>query len=270
MSYNLIEISAADSHVFELYKFSRNNASWYYTSADVDIVHLGDVYISTPITRDNINQTTETSRDPINVKLPFDLNFIQDYVASPPTVVTTCTIFRGHYGDAEVLTIYIGRVVNAKFSEQDASLRIESVFSSLKRPCLRFRYQRNCPHDLYGADGCRVDKSEHAVSATAVVESSTSITCSEIASFPDGYFEGGYINFDNSGFETNRFILSQVGGLLTYDLPFSDIVTGSTVTVYPGCDRTLTTCHSKFNNLDNYGGQPFYPEKNPFTGDMIF
>lgn len=270
MSYNAIEISDASSHAFRLFKFSRNNASWFYTSSDIDIEWLGDTYISAPINCDNINQTTEVSRDPINVTVPLDLNFVRDYIASPPTVVTTCTVYGGHFGDSEVVPLYIGRVVNAKFTEQDAALRIESVFSSLKRPCLRFRYQRNCPHDLYGADGCKVDKSLYAVTGTVTVIDSTKMSCPEVGTFDNGYFSGGYINFDNGGIETNRFIIDHIGEQLEYDLPFTGLTNGVTVTVYPGCDRTISTCHEKFSNEDNYGGQPFYGEKNPFNGDMIF
>lgn len=269
MSYNAIEISKHSSHIYELYKFTRNNTSWYYTSSDEDITYLGHTYISLPINRSNIEQSPESNRNPITVTLPMDVNIIREFIASPPTVVTTLTIYRGHVGDSDVLAIWVGRLVNIKFTEQQADLRIESVFSSLKRPCLRFRYQRNCPHDLYG-QGCKVVKETFEVPTVVTVVDSTSFTSAEAALKPDGYYNGGYISWNNGGSETHRFILSHVGSLLVYDLPFASLTSGQTLSIFPGCDRTLNTCNSKFSNSDNFGGQPFYPEKNPFTGDMIF
>ena len=42
------------------------------------------------------------------------------------------------------------------------------------------------------------------------------------------------------------------------------------VTLYPGCDHTLTTCDTAFSNSLNYGGFPAIPQKNPWAGDPVF
>jgi len=268
VSYNTIEISAHSSHVYELYKFSRNNRSWFYTSHDEDVVYDGNTYLSTPINSPEYEQSPDANRNPITISLPIDNNFIREFIASPPTVVTTVTIYRGHVGDSEVLAIWLGRLTNVKFGVQDADLRIESVFSSLKRPCLRYRYQRNCPHDLYGA-GCKIDKVDYATDTIITLVDAVTITSYEASLKPDGYYDGGIITWDNAGAETHRFILSHVGSTVIFDLPFGSVASGAVLTLYPGCNRTLNTCDTKFGNTDNYGGQPFYPEKNPFTGDII-
>lgn len=44
---------------------------------------------------------------------------------------------------------------------------------------------------------------------------------------------------------------------------------GDTVKVYAGCDKLNTTCSTKFNNILNFGGFPFIPQDNPFTGTII-
>jgi hypothetical protein len=51
---------------------------------------------------------------------------------------------------------------------------------------------------------------------------------------------------------------------------FDGIAVGQAVTLYPGCDHTTTTCDGKFSNLNNYGGFPHIPTKNPFGGSPIF
>jgi uncharacterized phage protein (TIGR02218 family) len=55
-------------------------------------------------------------------------------------------------------------------------------------------------------------------------------------------------------------VKSWTGGIVTPFLPLpSPPAPGDTVTLYAGCDRTMATCNSKFNNLANFGGQPFIP-----------
>jgi uncharacterized phage protein (TIGR02218 family) len=51
-----------------------------------------------------------------------------------------------------------------------------------------------------------------------------------------------------------------------------DIATGDTFTVAAGCDKSLDTCISKFNNVANFRGLPFIPGNDtvvsyPNTGD---
>lgn len=269
MSYNLIEISKHDSHVFELYKITRNGFTWYYTSADEDYVYEGNTYISTPITSPDREQSLEQERNQITIRMPADLDFVRDYIGSPPTVVTTIVILNGHIGDSEILPVMTARLVNVNFTDQEAELRVESLATSLKRPCLRFNYQRNCPHDHYER-GCNLNKEDYAALSAVTVTTSTVLSSAVAATKPDGYYTGGVVSWDNSGIVTNRFILDHTGSALTIELPFTGLPNGTVLTLYPGCDRTLTTCHEKFANEDNYGGQPFYPDKNPFTGDIIY
>jgi len=58
------------------------------------------------------------------------------------------------------------------------------------------------------------------------------------------------------------------GAILMVD-SIEGVTEGSTVTLWPGCARTMNACLNKFNNLDNYGGLPFLPSKNPFSGDAL-
>ena len=269
MSFDLIELSSHDSHIYELYEITRNGYTWRYTSLDVDAVYDGHTYLSAPITSPDREQSVEQERNQITIKMPMDLGFLRDYIASPPTVVTTVVILNGHIGDSEVLPVMSARLVNVNLTDQEAELRLESLASSLKRPCLRFNYQRNCPHDHYSR-GCNLDKEDFVDASAVSVVSSTIISSTVALAKGDGYYTGGLAAWDNSGIITNRFILDHTGSLLTLELPFTGLPDGAVLKLYPGCDRTLTTCHDKFANEDNYGGQPFYPEKNPFTGDIIY
>ena len=43
------------------------------------------------------------------------------------------------------------------------------------------------------------------------------------------------------------------------------IAPGTEVLLTVGCDHSTATCAARFNNLDNYGGFPAIPSKNPFS-----
>ena len=99
---------------------------------------------------------------------------------------------------------------------------------------------------------------------------SVTVSAAIIGTKPANYFTGGMIVWDNGTFELARFIISHSGDVLELDLALSDFPTGTSILIYPGCNRTLDDCNTKFSNVANYGGQPFYPRKDPFSGDNIF
>ncbi len=270
MTVNDREISEYDSFPVELYTFTRQTNIWRYTSADEDKVVGGFVYLAYPMQRDNFQQSQEMARGPINIKMSKQVPFLQEFRASPPSSVTTLTIIRYHEDLAEYVTAWLGRVTNVKFAERDAEVRCEPVFTSLKRPCLRRRYQTTCPHVLYGAQ-CTVSRAAFAVNTTLAGVAGDVLTSGTFALSPDGWFAGGYVDWDNgAGDIERRFIISHTGSNITIGLPFNGMPSGAEVVAYPGCDHLLQTCADKFDNEENYGGQPFYPGKNPMNGTPIF
>jgi len=46
-------------------------------------------------------------------------------------------------------------------------------------------------------------------------------------------------------------------------MPF-DIQVGDMLHVHPGCDKRLTTCINKFNNINNFRGEPYVPGQDEF------
>lgn len=269
MTFSQRESSEYDGQPIEIYKFQRDTRIWRYTSADEDKLVAGQTFSAIPINRGNIEQTLEMARSNLTIKISKDAPFCFQFRGSPPTSLITFTLQRYHEGLADYITTWIGRVVNVRFTEREAELRCEPVYTSLKRPVLRMRYQTTCPHVLYG-DACRVNRVSFAVNATLGTNGGNVIYSTDFSAFADGYFTGGYIDWDNGFDVQRRFILSHTFDHIEINLPFAGIMGGDLMVAYPGCDHLLTTCNSKFSNVDNYGGQPFYPGKNPFLGSPIF
>jgi len=269
MTFTSLESGEYSGQPIEIYTFVRQGNIWRYTSADEDQNVNGHVYTALPISRNNIEQTQEMARSNLNIQISKNAPFLLQFRGSPPTSVINFTLQRFHEGYSDYITMWLGRVVNIKFLEREAEVRCEPIYTSLKRPVLRLRYQTTCPHVLYG-NACRVNRSNHAVNAILLLNGGSSLVASAFADKPDGYFTGGYVDWSSEGNTLRRFITSHSGQTIQINLPFAGIQGNAEIVVYPGCDHLLGTCHDKFNNEDNYGGQPFYPGKNPFTGSTIF
>jgi len=106
----------------------------------------------------------------------------------------------------------------------------------------------------------------YRVDGTVAAVSDTAVQVAAAASQPDGYFVAGMLVTANAG---SRMIIGHTGINLTMVAPMPGLTAGMDVQLYAGCDHAVATCRDRFNNLTNYGGFPFIPVKNPFTGDGI-
>ncbi len=267
----------------ELYRFVEGSNVWTLTSADSDESYNGEVYESATIGRNEAESKNELSRANLEVSLDIDNPMARRWLRQVIDNVVTLTIFRKDLETSSVVVVWKGRLSSVKPDITAITLVFESIFTSLRRAGLRKRYQRSCPHVLYGR-GCSLNKADWATAGKMLALSADGLTVTvpEAASFPDGYFTAGMIEAPDG---TLRFITNHIGQFLTlirpvdslgealinsgYGVNYGGFYGGVSVNIYPGCDRTKETCKNKFNNLPNYGGFPFIPLKNPFGGSSI-
>lgn len=268
MTYDIRERSVQDGAPVELYEFARVNKYWLFTSAEQEIAIGSDIYTSTPIQRTAVEVNTEQARNALKLTVRRDFVIADLFRQSPPTDVIALTIKRFHRDEEEdVAVVWIGRVLNCSFEGAKAVLTCEPVSVSLKRQGLRRLYQKQCPHPLYG-EGCFVDKEDFKHETTITDVNGVTVTVASLDSLP---YAGGFLEYeDMDGNLERRFIRSFSGLVLTLNLPFNDLESATAVTVYPGCNHTMETCDTVFDNLENYGGMPFIPIHNPFDGTPIF
>ena len=261
----------------ELYKFTRNTFSWYFTSGDADIFFGGNWYLAVPLKRKQIESTQELGKTPLKILCSRTNPFVTQYISESPTDVISVEIIRQHVEDAETVTSFKGRVINVGFREDEVTITCQSNQSSLLRPGLRRLYQTACPHVLYGAQ-CQVTKATFkTVAVIATVEGNVLSSLSFITAIDPTYdaqwFVGGVVEFvDGDGLTNQRFITqhNHIEGTITLNLPLKGAIATSSVDVYPGCGHDNKTCNEKFTNIENYGGFPFIPLKNPQNGTPVF
>ena len=59
-------------------------------------------------------------------------------------------------------------------------------------------------------------------------------------------------------------MLGHVGNNIEMDYPLFSLAPGEPINAYAGCDRTLGTCRTKFNNVPNRLGFDWTPRENPY------
>ena len=275
MAFDTIESSEFFQPV-ELYQFKRGIFTWNYTSADTDIVFETVNYESVQIRRGNITSTQDLGKTGLKLTLSRRVAFVTQFISTSPTDVITLTVTRIHFGQPDKAITWRGRVVNVKFVENEAQVTCQPIFNSLRRPGLRRVYQINCPHVLYGPE-CTVAKASFSTLATLTGVSGNVLTSPSFVittpTFNVDWFIGGFVEFNNSGLFDKRFITdhNNTTGAITLNLPFgTELAVGAQVTAFPGCRHTTTVCSGKFNNIANYGGFPFIPQKNPMDGTPVF
>jgi uncharacterized phage protein (TIGR02218 family) len=273
MAYATYEDSTYDGNPIELFEFARGASEyWRYTSADTDQSYLGETYRAIAIQRNGLEVSQNVETVSLVVTMPVTADLPQLYIASPPSSPIAFTLRRYHGGDTEVVSIWPGRVVNVEFKEEIAEVTCESVYTSLKRPTLRRLYQRSCPHVLYNevVGSCNLNKDAFKVTATLSAVSGVTLTSPTFGGYLAGYFTGGFVEVTSGGHINRRFVVDHSGSDITLNLQLTGAAVGFDIDAYPGCAHNLSDCQYKFNNILNYGGTPWIPDKNPLGGTKVF
>lgn len=263
----------------ELFRIVDGEQVYTFTSADSDEIYNGETYAKTAIGRTEIESKNELTKAGIDTSFSIENPLIRNWLKLPPENTVTLTIFRKDES-GEVAVWWKGRMSSLKPDNGVAVVAWESVFTSLRRPGLRARYQRMCRHVLYGR-GCRLDKAAFALAGVAMACNGLILVVPQAATKPDGWYVGGMVECGGMF----RFIVAHTGATLTmmrdfapltqliaeygYGLKYGLRYGGIGVKLYPGCARNREDCSGKFNNLLNYGGFPFIPIRNPFDGSSI-
>jgi uncharacterized phage protein (TIGR02218 family) len=264
MSFTAYEQSDYDGMPVELYRFSMGANLWLYTSADRVIPKLTEEYQPVYITRSRLTNTGDYRKATVDITVGGDNPLALIYRSGWLSGTVMLTVFRHHYGDVDFTVIWKGRVINCKWQGSTAELTSESASTMLSQASLRRHYQVGCPHALYGS-ACGINEASYKVSGTLSVVTATLLTVPGISAYGNGYFTGGMLQCNNE----LRMIVAHSGDTVTIVDSIASAIVGNTVYLWPGCARTMDSCLNKFNNLDNYGGLPFLPSKNPFSGDAL-
>jgi len=289
---------------FDLYQFTLpGDTVLYYGTADVPIVYNGNTYGgSVRFDRSQVDLKAGLEADSLTVKAyasPTDLvngvpfhQFLRqggfDYAYlllsrayyqapggwfvdgsfTPPGWLQAGQALAPPTG---VVWLFSGLVTEVITGGLTAQIKIDSHLYTLDLKIPRNLYQHLCNHVLYG-QGCGLNGASYTVAGQAQAGSTIFRIATNLTGYAAGFFSLGKLQFTSGALQGTWIgIQSQVGSgsapvALTLTPPLlAAPAPGDAFTAWPGCDRALSTCRNKFNNIGNFRGFPWIPV--PETAD---
>lgn len=248
-----------------------------YTNADTSITWNGRTYLGNSVLVDGLKYRCETGLSVDQQQIVLSARST-DTVGGVPFlqalrngVFDGCGIqrervFLSAWGTTPVgsVVLFKGRIGTiGKIGRTSAEITVNSELVLLDIEMPRNVYGPSCQHVLYDS-GCALVKESFGASG-AVGAGSTTTTINW--SGADTNYKQGTITFTsgaNSGVSVT--VKSAAAGVLSLMYPLNNVpATGDAFSVYWGCDHTLATCGTKFNNTINFLGFPYIPSPSVAT-----
>jgi len=272
-SFSSLEISRESSRPLEIYEIRVGNDTYRYTSAEDDVTVAGDLYEATAVSRNNIEQGSDSQARNLLVTLPGNDPFAARYRNVVPGEKATVNVWRLQRDEVPTfntrILLFKGQVMACRFPQDGytAEVTVRSIEQALNRNVPRFTFAGMCNHILYD-DRCQADPNLFDLVGTVSAASGVTITVPGANAKPDQFYRGGYCR-PVSGDVDFRLILSHVGNVLTLLLPFSVNPVGVSMQVFAGCDHLITgDCALKFDRVISFGGFHWVPRKNIFESGL--
>jgi len=279
MTYASIEKSQQGGLPVEFYEFWIGTTFYRYTSSSRDETFLGETYTSIVISRTGPETSRESRKADLTITVPVGTEAISQFKVYYPDETMNVRIRRAHRdsnGDpdaAAYITFWIGRIKLVEFGQEYAKITCDPLEAAIDNMILRYKYQRQCNHDLYGTF-CGVDRTAYAttVSVVSMAGSTYVVTGTEFADKQSAAWPNGGADWWVAGEAivggARRMITATTPTTLTLTSPISGIGPGTVITVYAGCEKSVSTCKEKFNNVANFGGFPYVPGANIFESGV--
>jgi uncharacterized phage protein (TIGR02218 family) len=252
----------------EIYRFWNTNNVYYYTSSDTTITYDGNDYTPALIKRTGTRQSLDLTVSKVTLNIDYSQPVVSEFLGQSPLDLTFMEIKRVFRDQTvkEGLAVFIGVINGVSFQGMQCRVDCLGIEKLLRQKVPRLRYQAKCQLTLYGTM-CGVTPATYGVTGTVVSVASNglSFVLSEASAYADDYFNLGYAEKSGS---PAKMIVDHSGSTILLRQVMVGLVASDTITIYPGCDKLMSTCSSKFNNLgnddlDRFLGYPYIPDSNP-------
>lgn len=243
------------------WKITRRDAQVLgFTTHVQDLVVSGVTYISAigSYTATTIRTSSDMAVDNLDVDAVFDSAYITDQdLRAGKYDFAQVEIFQVNYADVSqgVLKLRRGWLGEVASHGHYFQAELRGLMQALQQTVGRV-YGKRCDADL-GDARCTVSLAGITLSGTVTSVASRQQFDGTVVPARRGglvVWTGGA----NAGYgmEVQSLGVSTIALVLPMGY---DIATGDTYTVYPGCDKLLSTCKGTFNNVINFRGFPYIP-----------
>lgn len=250
--------------VCTLWKITRADGQVFgFTDASRNIVYGGVTYLaSTGHTPSSVKTTSTLSVDNLEVQSILDSSAITeadieaglwDFAKIEILAVNYLSLADGH------MMLRKGWLGNIKTGRNNFIAELRGMTQPLQQTTGRL-YTAACDAAL-GDLRCAVALASFTVPGAVTTATSSRVFTDTSLTQTDGYFEGGLVTWLTGANATYRMeVKSQASGVVSLQQAMPNpIAIGDTYTIIAGCNKILSTCRDKFNNVVNFRGHPFIP-----------
>lgn len=251
------------------WKLTRRDATVFgFTDHDSDIVFSSVTYTaSTGFTPSAIVSSSSFSVDNMDVEGMISAgNITQSDIMAGKYDFAELEIFQVNYNDLSqgALKLRRGWIGEISLHKQQFVAEIRGLTQRLSQTIGEL-YSPSCRATL-GDSRCKINLALHTVTGSVATAVSNQELRDSSRSETTGLFNSGTITFTNGAnnglsMEVKEYnYTSGTGGqiILALPMPFS-IAPGDTYSMIKGCDKTLSTCFTRYNNVVNFRGEPNVP-----------
>ncbi len=238
----------------ELYELHLRDGVMRIAACDEDIKWNGNVYTAVPFQRGEIKQSIDNVIDSCEITLGdcdfkllkyvldgFDFRGCDAYIGriQYPDSLKDASIFQ---------LVFAGMIDEPSYTNGTFTVQIKSRLPEIECPNRDFRLA--CNSD-FGDSDCGMSKATEHVSVLSAGVNVISVGTSH----PDDYWKDGVATVGGE----SRLITKSSGNQIKVNVNFLQEITGQTIELQRGCNKTKETCKNKYNNMQHFGGFPAIP-----------
>jgi len=246
----------------------RDTTVFGFTDHDCDIVFNTITYkAATGFTPSAVQNTGNLSVDNLDVEGMLSAGSITEAdILAGLYDFAEIEIFQVNYNDLTqgALKLRRGWLGEVSFYKQQFIAEVRGLTQRLSQT-LGELYSASCRATL-GDSRCKVDMTANTVTGNATGATSSLQFIDSTRTEASDTFSFGNITFTNGAnkalsMEVKEYTYTAtIGGQIVLALPMPyPILPGDTYSLTKGCDKTIATCFSRFNNVVNFRGEPLVP-----------
>lgn len=251
----------------------KSGISYYWADTDADVNYGGHTYKGDGpiITREKISTNSTVSVDKLSVTITANQN---DIIGGVPVLEVahngglddaTLDLRRAFFDEngkvIDCIDLFHGICEVTQGGGFILKISSKSVVQKLNIEYPNRRYYPQCPYSIYSKE-CGVDIKSYRKKAKVTAVTDTNTVKIDIP-FEDGYYTAGgmeWISGPLAG-EATQIMASQNNTIVYMSATNTAPRIGDVAYIYPGCDKTPTTCKNKFNNFSRNRATPYVPLK---------
>ena len=262
MAFNTVEASVDTGEVYYTITFSFSNQNYYYSSRPTDITIGAITYAPGLINFSGLTDDLAIRSIPtVDITLDRSITLFDVVVENSLTSSLAVQIHRRYVNETETRRIFNGFLSEFRIERPIFILTCKTLLSRLDNLLVGETISPMCRFTLYD-NHCGVARNSYVttLNSFSVTENIISVPAGVLNTTLDYYRHGLFIC-------NNRY--REVYASDSTSLTLSNLFeqgSATTALVYAGCDHQRTTCTTKFNNRQRFGGFPGRPSNRNLGG----